>query len=693
MVFLLQKVFAIALLAEYTSANVASPMTKVVELLDGIKKKLEQDAEAESKLFYKYTNWCDREKSDSEATIKKTKSEISDVQATLQSEDAFRTKTGTEIEKLAAQISASSKDLQDAEKVRADGHADFLKEEQVLVRSIDSLERAIDVMGKKAPALPQTSSASVANVASMLRRLTARSPDLALNPNQQSTLDAFFQQTAAAQNRRTGSDLNFLQVDSTEDGPYKSKAGGITDTLSTILKKSKREKDEQMKKERDAQFNFKLFALPLKNEISGASKAMNEKKSQVSKSEQLTAQKTQELAAANELLQATTKHLADCLAQCQQKSIDWHARTSKRSDEIIAVQMALQILTSDAAKKLQSKQSIGSYVQLTSELSFIQTKQTTHRALSKLRGSGFPSLALLAAHAHDRLMGASSANADPFADVKKMVKEMIVKLMNEMAEEAEHKEWCDAEMSKSGKSKANKEKQVSKLQSRIEALEAALAELEDNLATLTKDTAEAQAAVAEATKIRGEEGKANVAAITEYKDAQVMLTNAMTVLKDFYEKESFAQTDSSDDAAPPPETWDGGGEVQASSGGAGVIGILEIAISDFAHLEEETTTAESSAAKEYDTFMKETQVQRAVWAKDMEYKNTAKIRVQGELQRAKGDLDGYQKELAAVNAYIEKLTPSCTTQTDSYEERKKRRDAELKSLQEALAILAGEAIA
>lgn len=691
MVFLLQKVFAIALLAEYTSANVASPMTKVVELLDGIKKKLEQDAEAESKLFIKYTNWCDREKSDSEATIKKTKSEISDIQATLQSEDAFRTKTGTEIEKLAAQISGSEKDLQDAEKVRKDGHADFLKEEQILVRSIDSLERAIDVMGKKAPALPQTSSASVANVASMLRRLTARSPDLELNANQQSTLDAFFQHTAAAQNRRTGSDLNFLQLDSTEDGPYKSKAGGIADTLSTILTKSKREKDEQMKKERDAQFNFELFALPLKNEISGVSKAMSEKKSQVSKSDQLTAQKTQALAAANELLQATTKHLADCQAQCQQKSIDWHARTSKRSDEIIAVQMALQILTSDAAKALQKKQTIGSYVQLTSELSFIQTKQTTHRALSKLRGSGFPSLALLATHAYDRLMGASSTNADPFADVKKMVKEMIVKLMNEMAEEAEHKEWCDAEMSKSEKSKANKEKQVSKLQSRIEALQAALAELTDNLETLAKDTAEAQAAVAEATKIRGEEGKSNLAAIVEYKDAQVLLTNAMTVLKDFYEKESFAQTDSNAD--PPPDTWDGGGEVQASTGGAGVIGILEIAISDFAHLEEETTTAESSAAKEYDTFMKETQVQRAVWAKDVEYKNTAKIRVQGEIQRAKGDLEGYQKELAAVDAYIEKLTPSCTTQTDSYEERKKRRDAELKSLQEALAILAGEAIA
>jgi chromosome segregation ATPase len=695
MAFLLQKVVAISLLWEHVSANVASPMTKVVELLDDIKKKLEDDAEAESKLFNKYTLWCDREEQDSLLTIKKAKSEIADLQATLQSEDAFRQKTATEIEKVAAEIAGNEKDLQDAQKVRDHEHAAYLKVEQTLVQSIDSLERAIDVMNKKMMALPQTNSASVAHVASMLRRLTEHSPDLVLNAGQQSALDHFFQNAMVGHNQNMQPDVNFLQVHSQNDGSskqpsygkYQSKAGGVTETLQTILGKAKAEKDEQMKKERQAQFNFELFALPLKREIEDGSKAMAQKKSQMAKSEQVSAAKTAELAAATELLQVTTKHVEDVKAECQQKYVDWHSRTAKRSDEIIAVQMALQILTSDKAKALRKKQSVGSDVYL--QLSFIQTKQTTHRALAQLRGSGFPSLALLASRARNTLMGASSTNADPFADVKKMVKEMIVKLMNEMAEEAEHKEWCDAEMSKSAKSKANKEKDISKLESRIEQLEAALAELEDQLQTLKKDVAEAAAAKAEATKIRGEEMKTNLANIKEYQDAQTLLTNAMTVLKEFYEKDSFAQTDS---MAPPPATWDGGGDLQASSGGSGVIGILEIAVDDFAHLESETTAAENTAAHEYKKFMQETEVQEAVWAKDTEYKNTAKIRVQGELQRAKSDLEGYQKELAAVNQYIEKLKPSCTTETDSYEERKKRRDAELKSLQEALAILSGNAI-
>merc|ERR1719313_497622 len=173
-------------------------MTKVVELLDNVRKQLEKDAKEEAKLFSEYTDWCDREKADSFMTIKRTKKEISELEALLESEEAFRKKKGTEIEKLAGELAGNEKDLKDATEIRERDRKLFLEEERTLIESIDALERSLDVMAKKAPALPQTGSASLARVATTLRHMAERSPDFALNQAQQSILEEFFQNAMGA---------------------------------------------------------------------------------------------------------------------------------------------------------------------------------------------------------------------------------------------------------------------------------------------------------------------------------------------------------------------------------------------------------------------------------------------------------------------------------------------------------------
>merc|ERR1719316_2273949 len=45
------------------------------------------------------------------------------------------------------------------------------------------------------------------------------------------------------------------------------------------------------------------------------------------------------------------------------------------------------------------------------------------------------------------MLMAQRVSADPFKKVKKMIQDMIQKLMEEANEEAEHKGFCDAEMS------------------------------------------------------------------------------------------------------------------------------------------------------------------------------------------------------------------------------------------------------
>merc|ERR1719217_1758180 len=62
-------------------------------------------------------------------------------------------------------------------------------------------------------------------------------------------------------------------------------------------------------------------------------------------------------------------------------------------------------------------------------------------------------LAALATHVAD----------DPFVKVKKMIKDLIVRLMEEANEEAEHKGWCDTELSTNEQTRKEKTEAVETL--------------------------------------------------------------------------------------------------------------------------------------------------------------------------------------------------------------------------------------
>merc|ERR1712226_1698961 len=98
---------------------------------------------------------------------------------------------------------------------------------------------------------------------------------------------------------------------------------------------------------------------------------------------------------------------------------------------------------------------------------------------------------------------------DPFAKVKKMIKDLIVRLMEEANEEAEHKGWCDTELATNEQTRKEKTAAVETLHAEIDELESSVAKLTEDLSALTKEVAELTAAMAKATKIRQEEKATN----------------------------------------------------------------------------------------------------------------------------------------------------------------------------------------
>jgi chromosome segregation ATPase len=377
--------------------------------------------------------------------------------------------------------------------------------------------------------------------------------------------------------------------------------------------------------------------------------------------------------------------LAELTATCEQKASDFESRQQLRAEEIVAIEKAIEIISSGAVagnadkhlpSLLQTKAS--AFAQLRADMS-VQAKVRVVSYLNR-RAKQLNSrvLATLAVRASD----------DPFQKVKKMIKELLVRLMEEANEEAEHKGWCDTELSTNEQTRKEKTSAVETLHAEIDELESSLAKLSEDITDLTKAVAELDAAMATATKLRQDEKATNTETISDAEAAQTAVAQALTVLKEFYAKAgeatAFVQGE--------PEIFDKPYKGMGAESG-GVVGMLEVIESDFARLESETKAAEATAQKEYDGFMTESKVDKSQKSTDIEHKTAKKQDQTQALTVSKEDLEGTQKELDAALAYFDKLKPSCVDSGVSYEDRVANRKEEIESLQEALKILNGEDIA
>merc|ERR1719248_436229 len=101
-----------------------------------------------------------------------------------------------------------------------------------------------------------------------------------------------------------------------------------------------------------------------------------------------------------------------------------------------------------------------------------------------------------------------------------MIKDLIVKLMAEANEEAEHKGWCDAELGTNQQTRDQKTDEVTGLKASVEELTADIAKLSEELSRTSVEVNAIDQAVAEATKNREAEKEKNEATITDAKQAQ-----------------------------------------------------------------------------------------------------------------------------------------------------------------------------
>merc|ERR1711957_757208 len=483
------------------------------------------------------------------------------------------------------------------------------------------------------------------------------------------------------------SDPEGLAVSAPEAHGYEFQSQGVIDMLEKLLDKFIDERTAAEKEEMNSKHSFEMLIQDLTAQIEQSTQDRTEKAEAKAKAWQARADAKGDLQDTTSTMEADKKYLADLTATCEQKASDFESRQQLRAEELEAIAKAIEIISSGAVSGNADKY-LPKFVQTHS--SFAQLRSGT-TATQQERAAEF--LRKQAGKLNSRVLSAVAGRVsdDPFAKVKKMLKDLLVRLMEEANEEAEHKGWCDTELSTNEQTRKEKTDAVETLHAEIDQLEASIAKLTEDINELTKAVADLNEAMAVATKLRQEEKATNELTIKDAGEAQTAVAQALTVLKEFYAKAGDA-TALLQQQPESPEIFDSPYKGMQSENG-GIIGMLEVIESDFARLEADTKAAEATAQKEYDTFMTDSKVDVAAKETDIEHKTAKKQDEEQALNTKKNDLEGTQKELDAALAYFDKLKPSCVDSGVSYEDRVARRKEEIESLQEALKILNGEDLA
>jgi len=649
-----------------TSALAQNPLQKVTQLLSELQQKILKEGEAEQKGYEEFATWCKDEAVAKQYEIEDGKSKVAELKAAIEKESATIVAMEAEIETSAQKVATNEADLKSATEIREKEAADFAAADADMSSTIDMLSRAIGIIDKnmRATGFVQTSNKEVM---SALNEILAASSIISDDKN---ALTALMQQ---------GDGDDFLSASAPDAKAYESHSGSILDTLEDMKEKAVAMRNKAQKEEMNAKHAFEMLEQSLQNTIKQDQKELAASKATKAGAEEAKSVAEGDLSMAEKELASDEKYLSDLSTDCQQKATDWEVSTKSRADELQAL--------ADAKKLILEKTGgaeARAYDFIQQESKSRSTSDAGEQVVSLLQNLGKREGDVALGQLALRIRAATqmASGADPFAKVKGMISEMIDKLVQQAAEEASHKAFCDKEMSESKAKIEDHTSTIEKFTTRKDKATAAIEKLTEEIATLQKELATIAKQQAEMDKMRADEKAAWAEAKKDFEDGIEGLTMALQILRDYYAapaSEEFLQQ-------PAVTTHS-----KASGAATGIIGLLEVSQSDFSKLLADGTVAEESAQKEYEKISQENQVQTAMKDADVKYKTKEVASLEKSVSEFTSDIESEQTELDAVLDYYEKLKPGCIAKPMTYEERKKRREAEIAGLKEALVILEGEA--
>merc|ERR1719321_1442680 len=274
-----------------------------------------------------------------------------------------------------------------------------------------------------------------------------------VNAHQKQVIQSLLQQQAA-----DGDEDLSLQPQATT-AAYASQSSGILDTIADMQGKAEESLSSTRKDEMEAAHAYALLKQGLEDEIKVAQKQLSEATLTRSTTEEELHSADASLSETEETLAADTKYLEELKQSCTMKATEWAQRQKQAGEETAAIQKAKEILSEGVKVFLQT--SSRTRLQSETDASMDARSQVVRILRTMAKKENSYALAQLA----------SRARSDPFGKIRGLIEEMIAKLTDEAAEEADQKSFCDEETSESKAKQADLSGKLDKVSARISKAE------------------------------------------------------------------------------------------------------------------------------------------------------------------------------------------------------------------------------
>ena len=377
--------------------------------MEGMLAKGQKEKHDEQVQFAAYKQFCEDTSIEKTRSIKEANEKIDMLKADIQKYTAKAAKLTKEIAELDEDIAIWTGDIKAATNVRQIEKSDYDALHKDYSESVDALGRAIAVLKKQSHDRKQKAALLQVSALTSLNLIPAEA---------KRAIDAFVQDNDFA--------LEGLAVSAPEANAYEFQSSGVVEMLEKLNDKFIDERTTLEKEEMNSKHAYDMLMQDLNAQIAQATKDRDEKAESKAKTLQAKADANGDLKDTTTTRNEDAKYLAELTATCEQKASDFESRQQLRAEEIVAIEKAIEIISSGAVagnadkhlpSLLQTKAS--ALAQLRSDLN----AQAKARVVSYLNRR--------AKQLNSRVLSALAVRAsdDPFQKVKKMIKDLIVRLM------------------------------------------------------------------------------------------------------------------------------------------------------------------------------------------------------------------------------------------------------------------------